>query len=77
MLPSERRVDRSDIASVRMEVDVSPGRPFRRIALYSHAPKSGQFIDISLKHFAAEDIRALMRSIHQQRPDLTLPQHWV
>jgi hypothetical protein len=66
-----------EIAVVSLEVNTTGGRPFRRIALYSHHSKSGNVIDVSLKHFAAEDIRVLMRSIHQQRPDLALPKHWI
>jgi hypothetical protein len=50
-------------------------RPFRRITIYRQG-KSGGFIDVSLKHFAADDIRRLMRAIQSARPDLALPKHW-
>ena len=51
-------------------------RPFRRIVI---TPKDDHdnYIDVSLKHFAAEDIRALMRRIREQRPDLSFPQNWI
>ena len=51
-------------------------RPFRRIVI---TPKSDHdnYIDVSLKHFAAEDIRGLMRKIREQRPDLSFPQNWI
>jgi hypothetical protein len=52
-------------------------RPFRRIAVYAQHGSSTKFIDVSLKHFAADDIRKLMRVIHEQRPDLVLPKNWV
>jgi vacuolar-type H+-ATPase subunit C/Vma6 len=69
----------SEINQVRLEAELSLAmrRPFRRIAIYSHHSKSKKFIDVSLKHFAAEDIRELMRAIHGQRPDLVLPKHWI
>jgi hypothetical protein len=53
-------------------------RPFRRIVIYAENPRGeGKFIDVSLKHFVADDIRKLMRAIHTRRPDLTLPKHWM
>jgi len=53
-------------------------RPFRRIVIYTGNPQGeSKFIDVSLKHFAADDIRKLMRAIHQERPDLVLPKHWI
>jgi hypothetical protein len=57
--------------------DVSLRRPFRRLAIYSEHGSSIKFIDVSLKHFAADDVRKLMRVIHEQRPDLVLPKNWV
>jgi hypothetical protein len=58
--------------------DRDAGRPFRRIALYKHGKRGERnFIDVSLKHFADADIRALMQAIHARRPDLTLPRNWT
>lgn len=66
----------SEIGSVALETSITPGRPFRRIAIY---PKNGgkrHFIDVSLKHFAARNIRRLMTEIQSRRPDLELPEAW-
>ncbi len=52
-------------------------RPMRRIVIYARHAEGGKFIDVSLKHFVADDIRKLMRAIHERRPDLTLPKHWL
>jgi hypothetical protein len=41
-------------------------RPFRRITVYSDS----DFIDVSLKHFAAQDVRDLMQRLKAARPDL-------
>jgi hypothetical protein len=51
-------------------------RPLRRIVI---TPKydSENYIDVSLKHFAAEDIRELMRRIREQKPDLSFPKTWI
>jgi hypothetical protein len=56
---------------------VSLRRPFRRIAIYAGHAHTPKFIDVSLKHFVAADIRKLMRRLHEQRPDLVLPKNWV
>jgi hypothetical protein len=56
---------------------LAASRPFRRIVIYVERPQdTGKFIDVSLKHFAAEDICRLMHAIHDRRPDLTLPKNW-
>jgi hypothetical protein len=53
-------------------------RPFRRITIYAEKPRGeGKYIDVSLKHFVADDVRKLMRAIHARRADLTLPKHWM
>ena len=52
-------------------------RPMRRIVIYARHADGGKFIDVSLKHFVAEDIRNLMRAIHERRPDLSLPKNWL
>lgn len=73
----------SEIARIASETSkpgerLAASRPLRRIVIYakeSHA--EGKFIDVSLKHFVAEDIRNLMRAIHGRRPDLSLPKNWT
>jgi hypothetical protein len=53
---------------------LSASRPFRRIAIY--AQKLGgeeKFIDVSLKHFVASDVRDFLQTIRDHRPDLTIP----
>jgi hypothetical protein len=72
-------IDIEDITRVKLEASdaatlLSFRRPFRRISIYS---SDGKFIDVSLKHFVAQDIRRLMRFIHEQRADLTLPKNWL
>lgn len=66
-----------DIARVRLETGVKPGRPLQRLVL---CPSDGrdQFtcIDVSLKHFSAEDIRELLQMIRAKRPELELPKGW-
>jgi hypothetical protein len=53
-------------------------RPFRRIVISTENSRGeGKFIDVSLKHFAADDIRKLMRTIRERRPDLELPKQWT
>ena len=71
-----------DISLIKVESssasDVAKmNRPFTRIAIYSGTGKARSFIDVSPKHFIADDIRRLMRVIHEQRPDLTVPKHWL
>lgn len=72
----------SEITNVRSEISKPGGllaasRPFRRIAIYAGDTKgTGKFIDVSLKHFAADDVRKLMAALHDRRPDLALPKHW-
>lgn len=57
---------------------LAASRPFRRIVIYADSAGTGRgFIDVSLKHFASEDIRELMRAIHDRRPELTLPTRWL
>ncbi len=76
-------IELGDIERVSLEVGSPIGRwrgvrPLRRIAIYTkHANLERPFIDVSLKHFLADDIRRLIREIHQARPDLALPDHWA
>lgn len=53
---------------------LSVRRPFRRIAIYGEGDK---WIDVSLKHFEAGDIRKLMGLIHERRPDLAISKNWL
>jgi hypothetical protein len=64
--------ERSDLQTL-----LAMRRPSRRIAIYARGPSGHKWIDVSLKHFAAEDIRRLMRAIHEQRPDLSMPKNWI
>src|SRR5216684_1115817 len=73
--PSEiRRImqERSDLQTL-----LAMRRPSQRIAIYALGPSGHKWIDVSLKHFAAEDIRRLMRAIHEHRPDLSIPKNWI
>ncbi|SRR6266851_78384 len=64
--------ERSDLQTL-----LAMRRPSRRIAIYARGASGHKWIDVSLKHFAAEDIRRLMRAIHEQRPDLSMPKNWI
>jgi len=70
-----------DICRVHIETG-SAGRPFRRpFNRITICPRGGadekSCIDVSLKHFVADDIRTLMRAIKAARPDLDLPSRWL
>jgi ribosome-interacting GTPase 1 len=53
-------------------------RPSRRIVIYAEKPHGEcMYIDVSLKHFVADDVRKLMRAIQVRRPDLEFPKHWT
>jgi len=77
------RIKYNEIERIESEVSklgelLSASRPFRRIAIYAENSRGeGKFIDVSLKHFAADDVRKLVRMIHGRRPDLALPKHWM
>ncbi|HEY4093791.1 MAG TPA: hypothetical protein VGN46_19980 [Luteibacter sp.] len=73
------RIAWADIERVATEV-TKPGalltasRPFRRIAIYGRdRAGASAFIDVSLKHFAADDISELMDMIRRRCPGLELP----
>jgi len=71
-------IDRVSLETSDPKTALQMRRPFRRIAIYSaHKPGAGKFIDVSLKHFRAKDIKKLMQAIQRCRPDLTLPKHWT
>jgi len=69
-------IQMKQIGSLDLEVGVDAGRPFRRIAIYTKEPQRSQFIDVSLKHFSAPDIRALVARIRAARPELEVPSQW-
>ncbi len=52
-------------------------RPFRRISIYGSTSEGMKKIDVSLKHFNLDDIRKLMKIIHDLRPDLAMPKDWI
>lgn len=47
--------------------------PFRRVAIYGKPGAAADKINVSLRHFAAADIEALLEAVRQHRPDLTIP----
>jgi hypothetical protein len=49
-------------------------RPFRRIAIQGSVAGVPTTIDVSTKHFVGADIRRLVHSIQEARPDLAVPQ---
>jgi hypothetical protein len=64
--------ERSDLQSrLRMQ------RPLDRIAIYAGQCAQERHIDVSLRHFTSDDIRKLMRAIHERRPDLMIPRNWT
>jgi hypothetical protein len=74
----------SQIEKIKVEVSIyarrksNPwvDRPLRRLVIVpKHDPD--MYIDVSLKHFKADDIRQLMRKIREQRSDLSFPKHWI
>ena len=52
-------------------------RPLRRITIYGNTPEGLTKIDVSLKHFNLADVRRLMKTIHEHRPDLLMPKNWI
>jgi hypothetical protein len=64
--------ERSDLQS-RMRMQ----RPLDRIAIYAGQGAQEKHIDVSLRHFTSDDIRKLMRAIHERRPDLSIPRNWT
>jgi hypothetical protein len=69
-----------DITSIKREASdlrtiAAQQRVTQRISIYDDTHK--KFIDVSLKHFVAGDIRKLMQTIHKERPDLAIPEGWL
>jgi len=52
-------------------------RPADRIAIYASQGAAERHIDVSLRHFVTDDIRKLLRAIHDRRSDLTIPNGWL
>jgi hypothetical protein len=67
----------ANIDRVNHEISIKAGRPFRRLAIYPKNRPEVEFIDVSLKHFNAVDIRLLVRAIRAARPELELPPAWL
>jgi hypothetical protein len=73
--PSE--INRIDLEQSDLQTLFQMRRPTRRIAIYANGAQGHKWIDVSLKHFDAEDIRRLMRAIQEKRPDLAIPKNWI
>jgi hypothetical protein len=74
----ERRIRFDEITLVRNEIasasDVlAQSRPFRRIAIYGDTRDPQARVDISLRHFALDEINQLLNAIGSCRPDLDIP----
>ena len=65
---SEVKQESSDVVTL-----AKMNRPVQRITIYSDADGVQSSIDISLKHFVADDIRRLLHAIQEERPDLLMP----
>lgn len=70
-------IERIALESSDLRTLLSLTRPSNRITIYGKEGGRPQWIDISLKHFAADDIRRLMRAIHERRPELSIPKEWL
>jgi hypothetical protein len=74
-------INTSEISRISLETSdlrtmLSLTRPLRRLAIYAANSNPPKRIDVSLKHFAADDIRRLMHAIHERRPELSIPKEW-
>jgi len=70
-------IDRIVLETSDLQTLLALRRPSQRIAIYAQGKSGPKWIDVSLKHFAVDDIRRLMRAIHERRPDLSLPKNWT
>jgi hypothetical protein len=48
-------------------------RPMDRIAIYGGRGERAKRIDVSMRHFMKDDIRTLIKFIHERRPELIVP----
>ncbi len=70
-------IERIEQETSDLQTLLSMSRPFRRITIYGNTSEGMKVIDVSLKHFNLDDVRKLMKVIHDHRPDLPMPQNWV
>lgn len=71
-------IDIQEIEKVARETsDLSTLLSFKRASSRITVYEKEKNIDISLKHFKSEDIRKIMRIIHEQRPDIFIPKGWI
>jgi len=74
-------VDINDIKEIKQESSdlatlAAYNRPSKRITLYAETSEGPEQIDVSLIHFKINDVKGLMRRIHEKRPDLEMPKGW-
>lgn len=70
-------IKRIALESSDLRTLLSLTRPSNRITIYGKGGERPQWIDVSLKHFAADDVRRLMHAIHERRPELSIPKEWL
>jgi hypothetical protein len=66
----------ASIERVAAEASIKSGRPLQRLSFHGRGESGAALIDLSVKQFFAEDIRALMHTVHRARPDLDMPPEW-
>lgn len=71
----------SDINQIKRESSdlntlLSLRRPSRRLTVYGDTSEGSKVIDVSLIHFNLQDVRKLMKMIHNKRPNLEMPKGW-
>jgi hypothetical protein len=74
----QRSIQFDEITEIRYETAnrdefLSQARPFRRVVIVGLPRSPNSRIDISLRHFLAQDIDRLIMVIREKRPDLTVP----
>ena len=74
----ERHIGFDEITKIRYEVAgatevLAQSRPFRRIVIFGAKDDPNSRIDISLRHFRGQDIKNLMSTICERRPDVSIP----
>jgi hypothetical protein len=73
----KRVIRYGEIAAVQYEVRPSQSRPIRRIVILGDNTALKNFIDVSVRHFNLDDIAALLKTVHDRRPDLAIPKNWA
>jgi len=71
-------IEINEIENIKQETSdtqtlISLRRPSNRITIYAKE----KIVDVSLKHFKSEDVRKLMKIIHDHRPEITIPNGWI